>query len=229
MKKEEIDPIKIGITTTTISASATTMTNTRPVGFLPSYIPLSSTSLPPPSPSDETSQVKIIPPYPTVDSSNGKSSIPFPTISINPQSENRAGISGLISPKSSAEGVAPSAPSIGEIDNKTGLTPSERETIMTAFSKMRKNVLKKTVTELKIFFDAEEEVFSILVAAETRLTKDEKEEFVREVRKIYEIEKNYKASQCARNRTKVQTTVIKDHRKCSLIIAKPIELVSYGL
>ncbi|XP_043473567.1 uncharacterized protein LOC122505794 [Leptopilina heterotoma] len=86
----------------------------------------------------------------------------------------------------------PSAPSIDEIEYKTGLTENERSCILSALSKMRDNVLWKSQEEKKNFSLAEDEVIELLHNVESRLTNSEKNEILTEIRTINKIRNDEK-------------------------------------
>lgn len=173
-------------------------TEPRTIGFLPSYLPDSTdsgadtpshgTALPPYQ-SDLSSIDQDPPPYSSDLSAYGKNNSYDPDVSYDTEpppypSESTDEYGTRIPPVKGFHHAIPSAPSVDQIDYRTGLTEIERQVILNALSNMKANALWRTQDEKSQFSRAEDEVLELLHGVESRLTDSEKEEFLLEVRKI---------------------------------------------
>lgn len=173
----------------------------RGIGFLSSYLPdevnsetETKNSFPPPYHLD-LSFDQNPPPYTTnlSDGNNFSSKItkPPPYASESTDDDwNNGDVNSPLTKRLYPE--IPTAPSIDEIEYKTGLTEHERSCILTALSKMKDNVLWKSHEEKRNFSLAEDEVIELLHNVESRLTNSEKDELLTEIRKINKIRNDEK-------------------------------------
>lgn len=163
-------------------------TNSRPIGFLPSYTS-NATNINdcPPYPIDCRVHIENVPPHPLDEYTHGNNLPLYRTKLINFQ---------ISEEPSNLQFFKPSAPTIQEIDNKIGLTNSEREEIINLLLRMKQIVneatLSTTETEMKEFSNARQKLQNLLHATQAKLSKEDKNEFLTEAQKIIEM-KNEKS------------------------------------
>ena len=180
--------IKMAKDTESTSTSSTTKESeivTRPKGFLPSYS--SNSTIPETNNSSQNTKIEInnkpVPAYLMTPPP------PYP-LDLPPQTYPRDTNSEIQLENVENKSFINPATSENDKHSKEGLTSSEKEVVTNLFLKMQNTALGVSQAEKKEYSDAENKLIELLREAQPRLTKSEKDEFLKEVREINQMKKN---------------------------------------
>lgn len=190
--------------------------NPRTIGFLPSYLPngslntnSSSINLSSSCTFTPSIEIKVNPPTPTEE-----------LLKCQFSSFNSMNSSKVPSTSENSNKITATAPSINEINYKTGLTCSERNDILKEFSTLSNNKYKID-NELE-FQAAQGKIIQLLSIAESRLTKNEKDDFMRQLNNIIAKRQNWLKRKSERKNRKTR----RDNLVISIIFLQIVVIVS---